>query len=74
MVYCSDNNPGAAQLMEEVALHISTSPAGRKGTHALSVMSDPNSVAACAVEHMLLLLTSRTWTRGDAATKALERS
>ena len=78
-VYCSQYNPATAvELMVEVATELDMTllidsrlmRTGGKGAPRLLVTSASEDLAKC--DHVLLYLTGQTWTRGQAATEALE--
>jgi hypothetical protein len=72
-VCCSDRNPGALALMQELAekrkfqLNV-LGDGGQPQEEVLFVTTDIDCLIKC--DHLLLYLTSQTWTRGDAS-KAL---
>ena len=78
-LYCSQHNPAAAnELLVEVATELDMTllmdsrlmRTGGKGAPRLLVTSASEDLAKC--DHILLYLTGQTWTRGQAATMALE--
>ena len=69
-VYCSKHNPGAEAFMAEVSdkcgfdLNVKTEVIAK--THnVLYITSDGTNLSKC--DHVLLYLTSQTWTRGEAS-------
>ena len=72
-IYCSGHNPDALELMHELAaahnLQLGPSLTGSssgaaKSNGELRITTDAGQLHKC--QHMLLYLTSETWTRGRA--------
>jgi len=55
--YCSSLNPGSAELLSEVSAALEIQ---------VAVSTDADALSQCM--HMLIYLTSQTWTRGDEST------
>jgi len=70
-VYCSALNPGSTEVMAEVSrehgfsMQLENPAHHAKLTDALHVTTDAAKLPNC--DHMLLYLTSQTWTRGEAS-------
>jgi hypothetical protein len=73
-LYCSELNPGAAEICKEVgcesgfAVHLESEANLNSSTsNALHVTTEAANLPK--VDHMLLYLTGQTWTRGEASAK-----
>ena len=69
-VYCSERNPGALELMEEVSRERGyemqlTAKTTAKTSNMLFLAADAANLVNC--DHMLLYLTGQTWTCGEAS-------